>query len=956
MNSIAIYFQHAELALAAYSNLAPGMILDDYEAALRDGGRGMSPTQAQRFAQRWRVAAPQINDVSGLSATVFEEVLTGKRYLAIRGTTLLDLSDITADLGILLHGIPGLSSQYRALYEQVLRWTLDGTLPGRFTVSGHSLGGWLAAGLVSDLGAPIEHAYLFNAPGVLGVTETVPALARALGIDAWSGDPAKASNLRAAAGASPIAGLGLAVSAPIGIEIEAASFFDFRQGNHSIVRLNDALAVQAVYAGLDAALSLEQTGWLLRAASGQNALTLEAALDAIRLALLGEGAVGASPSTEGDRERLYGNLYGLADSAAYRALAGALRLRPLTQPDAQALAAQAGADFGSFLALRYLLPFVLEGAGGVLADAHADLYARWSADRARRVAGAADLEFTDSYLADRAAFLAALSEANVMDAGGVVIPAQPDNWRYVDLTQKVEVIAFGQAPASMRRWAVFGGESSDVVGGDDQADRLYGGRGSDLLTGGRGDDYLEAGAGMDVYQYTAATSLLGTPSNDGADAIRDTDGRGLIRYSYRQAGLISDAVSSRVIAGLGLKVSADEWRSPDGKFVYARQFSGLQLSIRGDAGGSIRILDFDYGKAAQEGYLGIRLLDAPGDPQTATTILGDLQPVDFDPDTPGVQTQTDVLGNVITDPNAPAPEREDVLYDSASSDLMVGACGTTRVGEPRSSGIATLGARALLMLAVLSFGVVAQEPPSPAPLPVEQMRAVAYTKEFARRFRLPEPTPGSEPSGGLQAIEFFVEKGPPWASEFYYCIFKLYVDSNLPIAFPQPGTAGSKWLLVYAKHFFLWPDPDNRRWLSFSEADRKHHADRQSAYDRLAAIATPDFEFLARGAYEDIGFDEYYRELFPGLSYVQLSTGCFSERKLSRRPEWQLWLKKEGGRDYRRQLRIHPEDFLKFTIPRQLLARVVEFSAQADRYNAVVREHEYKLQRERAARSGAQTK
>lgn len=269
--------------------------------------------------------------------------------------------------------------------------------------------------------------------------------------------------------------------------------------------------------------------------------------------------------------------------------------------------------------------------------------------------------------------------------------------------------------------------------------------------------------------------------------------------------------------------------------------------------------------------------------------------------------------------------------------------------------LAALGARTLL-LALLSLGVIAQEPPRPAPLPVEQMRALAYTKEFARRFRLPEPAPGAEPSGGLQAIEFFIEKGPPWASEFYYCRFKLYVDSTLPIAYPEPGSGGTKRLLLYVWHFFLWPDPDNRRWLSFSEADRRHHAERQSAYDGLAAIATPDYEFQKRGGYEDIGFDEYYRELFPGLSYIQLSTGCFSARKLSRRPEWQLWLKKEGGRDYRRQLRIHSEDFVKFTLPQPFLQKMIAFSEQGNRYNDAVHELELKQQRERAARSGAQTK
>ncbi len=56
MNSVASYFEQAQLALAAYSNLSSGMALPAYEAALRDEDRAnMSPTQAAAFASKWQV-------------------------------------------------------------------------------------------------------------------------------------------------------------------------------------------------------------------------------------------------------------------------------------------------------------------------------------------------------------------------------------------------------------------------------------------------------------------------------------------------------------------------------------------------------------------------------------------------------------------------------------------------------------------------------------------------------------------------------------------------------------------------------------------------------------------------------------------------------------------------------------------------------------------------------------
>ncbi|PIV71667.1 MAG: hypothetical protein COW56_13585, partial [Rhodocyclales bacterium CG17_big_fil_post_rev_8_21_14_2_50_68_7] len=83
MNTILDYFNQAELALAAYGNLESGDI--DPRELVTDAV-GMSPAQATRFARDWRVVEQYSDPLSGLSATVFEEVATRQRYLAIRGT------------------------------------------------------------------------------------------------------------------------------------------------------------------------------------------------------------------------------------------------------------------------------------------------------------------------------------------------------------------------------------------------------------------------------------------------------------------------------------------------------------------------------------------------------------------------------------------------------------------------------------------------------------------------------------------------------------------------------------------------------------------------------------------------------------------------------------------------------------------------------------------------------
>ena len=97
-------------------------------------------------------------------------------------------------------------------------WQADGTLTPTFTVTGHSLGGYLAASLLYENPRVVEHAYLFNAPGRGGVAaSTLNALLQvATGQDRQlSLDLTRVTNIRAADGLSPIAGLGVAWGSPV---------------------------------------------------------------------------------------------------------------------------------------------------------------------------------------------------------------------------------------------------------------------------------------------------------------------------------------------------------------------------------------------------------------------------------------------------------------------------------------------------------------------------------------------------------------------------------------------------------------------------------------------------------------------------------------------------------------------------------------------------------------------
>lgn len=248
---------------------------------------------------------------------------------------------------------------------------------------------------------------------------------------------------------------------------------------------------------------------------------------------------------------------------------------------------------------------------------------------------------------------------------------------------------------------------------------------------------------------------------------------------------------------------------------------------------------------------------------------------------------------------------------------------------------------------LLSISAQASEAPKNTALPIDQMRATVYTKAFAKRFALPDPELGTEPEGGIQAMEFAVEDAkaryPHKRFATYQCVLKLYIDSSLPVAYPEEGIAGSHHLLIQPSHFFMWPNPDNKRWLSFSEKDRLHFNERNSRYNRTAFLATPDYRWkpggdisTREGFAAGMFYEEYHRDLFPGLAYLKIDTTCPSYSSMEKLEVIQVWLKREGGRDYRKQLREEPEDFLKFTIPQPFYRKILPWFTETARYNAEI--------------------
>ena len=283
MQPVAALLRYSEAALAAYADISIGQ---PYVRPLI--AEGFAQAQAEQFASNWTpissfeheaepywIFDPTTGErigpytaTNGLSATVFQNVATGERVLAIRGTD--DVADKATDVvSILTLGSPKYQGQYQSLRTKVQEWIANGTLPPHSSVTGHSLGGFLATGLALEFPQYVDHAYLYNAPGLGGLTNrpVLDEIARIYHITGGAYDPSKFTNVRAKPGTSLVSGLGSHPSPPLLVEGEDHGGWLIGTDNHSINFLADSLAIHDAFTRLTGEDTLETAGCVIRGAS-----------------------------------------------------------------------------------------------------------------------------------------------------------------------------------------------------------------------------------------------------------------------------------------------------------------------------------------------------------------------------------------------------------------------------------------------------------------------------------------------------------------------------------------------------------------------------------------------------------------------------------------------------------------------------------------------------------------
>ena len=625
----------------------------------------------------------------------------------------------------------------------------------RIDVTGHSLGGHLAMAFAALFPDAVNQVVTFDAPGFGSSTANqafFTALGGTLPTDSLTTHGNSILNVvadEASLGQAPwsaIAGYRSRPGDDIDIAIENQWQSDEPQpepitsgANHSIKMLADSLAVYNTLALLDPNLTPETYKTFLNQAATGAAASYERIIDGLQ-ASLGVDTV-LLPTGNNQRDALYSAIYALQDpdtTPAFASLAGHLTL----VPSSGVSATNARAVFAEFLALNTLTPFVLAPNTGealeVLRNANPTLTQAWDADALltpeQRANG--DATYSDLWLADRAAMLSWVLPINAQ----TLAPGQMADYAFNDTAYYFQDVAsdknvwigpsplglgsdlskrtvkqslFGSAKGDTLTggllddhlygmagndvlkgdagadWleggagndilmggngadTLFGGEGVDTLWGGSGGDTLNGGKDGDILVGGEGDDTLKGGDGLDSYVWTRTPGLFGSgsrllgASDDGNDTLQDTDKAGRI-----------------LIDGKGVKLlvqSGSAWTTPDGQVT----LNGSTLAIQG--GGSLDLGGFS------DGDFGVFRLGADPTP-AGTPIVGDLAPLDTDPEAPGVQTDVDALGNVQVT-TTPEPDRDDTLYGSSASNLIRALGGNDRIDATGGDDIVAGGSGA----------------------------------------------------------------------------------------------------------------------------------------------------------------------------------------------------------------------------------------------------------------------
>ena len=694
--SIENIYQSALLADAAYVTFNAENFLAGTEIspAAWDGGpdrkagdftfrdAGFTFEQFREFTQSYEVLRHQPDTGTGFSATFFRLKDSGEFFVAFRGTN--DLPDylmdtaIAAGLAYLLQDTLQNGALQSFLETAGVIDSAGRAIPdfkGKLTLTGHSLGGYLAmfaaqnyADLVKRVDTFDSAALLYNSP----ILSSLDIIWRGLDQNGLL-DLSRVHHYYAEPGPELVA-----ESENVYRPGEhVALFIEYGAGSgltplasHSMASLVTALSAYRLLAALDPALELGDATTILEGAANRGVGSI-----ATLCIALGD-ALGERFTNIADPVILLNTLREDIDSGRW----DGLRIEALTGREIADLAsADSIAGSGYRFALQNLHAFALIGADTAAADV-------------------APGGFSPDYLEHRGYLLQSLLLRNASDAL-LVTEAGREAERFSDLgldldfTSSRAATPFPAEQTMQRNFgsagddAIAGGQLGDALFGLEGADNLGGAAGNDTLGGGEGNDTLLGGDGSDVLRGDAGEDLL--EGGRGGDTLDGGAGADMYVFGSEHGSdlvcaadsggdrILIEGLDPGMLTFLEIEPGAGVYRDNNGWDVEIIRLEGaLVIRTGSGAGGGLVQLTTWRGN----GDFGI-VLPAPTprpdpEPDPGSLLLrGDLSAIDMDPASAGMQYGWDSLGNLIVDPATPLA-RNDSLYGSAGSDWMEGGEGS----------------------------------------------------------------------------------------------------------------------------------------------------------------------------------------------------------------------------------------------------------------------------------------
>lgn len=641
-----------------------GLIIDvlggNQDARNRLKNRGWTDQQFDDFRLQYQIVDHLENTGTGLSITIFQDLDTGKRTVAFRGTeppassweSIGDaIPDLVRDLVLALGfseatlGL-GQAPVVRDFLHQNGLLEADGSANPAYAhdvnIVGHSLGGHLTLMAALDFPDLVNQAYTFNGAGlalldafynlVLSPVFSAHSQAELANLDFRTVNVYAEPGFEATHSDLWFSYIG--DNLPLFIEKQGGNF---SIGNHSMSFMIDALSVHRLMSLLGQTLEVKALDDMLWQAANREIEKVIPETGLPDTANTDEAAISLNITMNhlatmlgGDE---FGNLTTANDAALfYQRLVAAMAsgqqftLQPLSwRSDPVATAAIDPSAAGT--ALRYAL---LTGASFVVIpqDGYAEgIFESTETANTDYQVG----QYSEQFWADRLDFYNRLMQRNQGDTndGGNGIVSGAGNVQFYDFFTQQQ-IELGQANIHLRGseaseygnaindpMVIFGSAGDDQGGtyqlsGRNSNDHIYGMAGDDRLEGNEGNDYLEGNSGMDT--------LIGGQGNDillgglGHDRyIISTDSGRDVIVNDNSGTIIFDGIT--LTGGARVPGTDGEWRSADGRFSY----HAFPVD-----GGRTGLLITDTQSAAtvrvehwQEGSLGLQMTGWPQDMPSA---------------------------------------------------------------------------------------------------------------------------------------------------------------------------------------------------------------------------------------------------------------------------------------------------------------------------------------------------